>query len=161
PPPRTLPGVPGLRDGLPVGGAVRQDHRLLQAHDGRPASCGADPESAATVDALSPDALRPPDAFGGGAAPPIATGRVGRGGSKDGSLPAAVAAAHARDRADAAAAPRLSAGIAAGRRETAGAGGTVPWLCSRRLLPANELGHCSSAPEERLRRLDPAGSGLL
>src|SRR5207249_806013 len=76
---RPLPGVPGLRVGLPLRRAVRPDHRLLQeghgpARDARPAA-----QLLATLDALQADALRRAHALGAGALAPAPAARAARG----------------------------------------------------------------------------------
>src|SRR5262249_7383313 len=130
--------------------AVRADHRLLQEGPGETPAAGPDARPFPALDAVPPDALRPPHALGAGPAAPGAETPPRRPRARDEQVDAGVAAAHAGDRPAAGAALRQAAGGAAGRGQEAGARRPLHRLRRRRVLPADDAGDGPRAAKERL-----------
>src|SRR6266542_4512782 len=90
--------MPGLRECLSLGGAVRADHRLVQEGHRPSGSAGADAGLVSALDALPPDAVRAADALGTSAAVAPAEVAAGRRGAMVQQADAVGAAPHAGDR---------------------------------------------------------------
>src|SRR5262249_28731374 len=140
PPPGPVPRLPGLRIGLPIRCAVRQVDRTVPHPHAEDHAGGAKLAVLATAALGQDHALRPANALGAAAGPDHAEAPPRSLPGVDPVEPAhaAVPAANERNAAPVAAALRQAAGDLAGRGETAGAGGALPRLCGRRLLPPDQ-----------------------
>ena len=149
--PRSLPGLPRLRDGLSLGSALRGDHRA-----------GARPHREVATAQLAGTPAAPRRA--GGLSVPAAHAPSARTGARPagrGSV-AAGAVAGTGGRTDTAPAPAPSARRApSGRRAGAGQGGAPRRLRGARHLCSDERSHHSRPQPQRHHRSGAAGTGVL
>src|SRR5262249_41230359 len=117
----------------------------------------------ATTAAFQDHALRPADALGAAPGPDHAEAppRSLPGVEPTDPVAAPVPATDARNAAPAAAALWQAAGDLAGGGKTAGAGGVIPRLCRRRLLPPDQPEHGPRPATQWLRGGRATGPGLL
>ena len=160
-----VPRLPGLRNGLPLGRAIRQADRAVSRGDG----ADGDGRAANRTIGFIAGFCSAVSLSRSGCARPLAPARMAqmlrldRAGRATGPAATAAAAAAATGR-HAAAAGQAAAGaarVAAGDRPRRAARGAVHRLRGRRDVSPHALGHGPGAAAERLRRARAARAGLL